>query len=293
MEQVSVVIVNYNSGLLLRRCVESCIDQAQQIVVIDNASFDNSLNGIEIHPSIQLVRNKKNVGFATACNQGLALTKEDYLLFLNPDCIAMPGAIRKLIQAIKTDDSIGMTGGLITNPDGSEQAGCRRLVPTPWRSFVRAFRLAKFSDRYPRIFNDFIANKLPHNNETQEVEAISGACMLVSRSSIHDVGTLDAHYFMHCEDLDWCMRYRMKSWKIVFVPQAVFVHHKGACSKNRPFFVEYHKHKGMLRFYRKFFRHQYPGILMWIVGLGVAIRFAMVAGYHIRNASGAKKENVH
>ncbi len=280
MEKVSVVIVNYNSGSLLSQCVASCLDQAQQIVVIDNASTDSSLHGIETSPSLHVVRNKKNLGFATACNQGLALANAEFLLFLNPDCIAMPDAISALIQAIKSNGNIGMTGGLVTNPDGSEQAGCRRSVPTPWRSFVRAFKLARFSDRYPRIFSDFIANHLPHNNEIQEVEAISGACMLVSRASIRDVGTLDTHYFMHCEDLDWCMRFRMKNWKIVFVPKAVFVHYKGACSKHRPLFVEYHKHKGMLRFYRKFFRHQYPGLLMWIVGLGVAIRFSLIAGHH-------------
>lgn len=293
MEQVSIVIVNYNSGPLLSKCVESCVDQAKQIIVIDNASSDDSLSAINNRPSIQLLQNKENVGFATACNQGLALANTDHLLFLNPDCIAMPGAIEALMHAFQSSGNIGMTGGLITNPDGTEQAGCRRSVPTPWRSFVRAFKLAKLSKRYPRIFDDFIANKSPHHNEIQEVEAISGACMLVSRRSIQDVGPLDSRYFMHCEDLDWCMRYRMKNWKIIFAPKAVFVHHKGACSKKRPFFVEYHKHKGMLLFYRKFFRHQYPGILMWIVSLGVAIRFALVASYLAKNASASKLENKH
>ena len=95
-----------------------------------------------------------------------------------------------------------------------------------------------------------------------------------------DVGNMDEGYFMHCEDLDWCMRFRQKEWKIMFVLDARVVHHKGTCSKTRPIFVEWHKHKGMMRFYRKFFRHQYPSVLFWIVGAGVWLRFTMVAIYH-------------
>ena len=92
-----------------------------------------------------------------------------------------------------------------------------------------------------------------------------------------DVGLLDEGYFLHCEDLDWCMRFRKRGWKIMFVPDARVFHQKGACSKTRPIFVEWHKHKGMMRFYSKFFRHQYPGILFWIVGFGVWLRFGIIA----------------
>ena len=95
-----------------------------------------------------------------------------------------------------------------------------------------------------------------------------------------DVGPLDDGYFMHCEDLDWCMRFRQKGRQILFVPTAKVVHFLGVCSKSRPIFVEWHKHKGMMRFYRKFFRHQYPGILMWLVGLGVWLRFGLIATYY-------------
>jgi GT2 family glycosyltransferase len=91
---------------------------------------------------------------------------------------------------------------------------------------------------------------------------------------------MDEGYFMHCEDLDWCMRFRQRGWKILFVPEADVIHYKGTCSQSRPIFVEWHKHKGMMRFYGKFFRHQYPGVLFWIVGVGVWLRFSMVAIYH-------------
>ena len=103
--------------------------------------------------------------------------------------------------------------------------------------------------------------------------------MLVKREVIRDVGLLDEGYFLHCEDLDWCMRFRQKGWTILFVPDARIYHALGACSRSRRVFVEWHKHKGMVRFYGKFFRHQYPGALMWLVTLGVWLRFGLAAGY--------------
>jgi GT2 family glycosyltransferase len=146
---------------------------------------------------------------------------------------------------------------------------------------VRAFGLSRLSNRYPRLFSDFLMHKEPLPDRPIEVEAISGACMLVRATARHEVGPLDEGYFMHCEDLDWCMRFRRQGWTILFVPAARVVHYLGACSRSRPIFVEWHKHKGMLRFYRKFFRHQYPGVLMWIVAFGVWLRFGLISLYRL------------
>ena len=105
--------------------------------------------------------------------------------------------------------------------------------------------------------------------------------MMVRRDAMEDVGLLDEGYFMHCEDLGWCMRFRQAGRKILFVPDARMVHDKGHCSKARPIFVEWHKHKGMIRFYRKFFRHQYPGLLMGLVTVGVWARFMAITGCYL------------
>jgi GT2 family glycosyltransferase len=153
-------------------------------------------------------------------------------------------------------------------------------MPTPWRSFIRAFGLHRFSAFSPGWFGDFHLHKQPLPKEPLEVEAISGALMLVSRQAVNDVGLWDEEYFLHCEDLDWCERFRLKGWKILFVPDAPVTHYKGTCSRSRPIFVEWHKHKGMLRFYRKFFRNKYPAAVMWLVSLGVWLRFGVVATYH-------------
>jgi len=278
---VSAIIVNYNAGPLLRGCVDSLLacPEALEIIVVDNDSEDGSLDELSDLSRVHIVRNPINVGFATACNIGVQASSAPYLLFLNPDCRFQLGALTSLLSGLNSHNRAGMVGGLLVNEDGTEQGGARRAVPTPWRSLVRVFGLHRFANRWPKLFYDFYLHKEPLPTTPVEIEAISGACMLVKRDAMMDVGLWDEGYFLHCEDLDWCMRFRQKGWKILFVPDARIDHALGACSRSRRVFVEWHKHKGMVRFYRKFFRAQYPGALMWLVMFGVWLRFGLIAIY--------------
>lgn len=278
---VSVVIVNYNAGQTLVDCIESALPHVTEVLVVDNASSDRSLELCAKHfpnePKLRITRNTANLGFAAACNIGAKAASEPYILFLNPDCILSKNSLPRLLHVLEMNPKAGMAGGLLTNLDGTEQAGGRRAVPTPWRSLVRAFGLYRFERYWPRLFFDFHLHKQPLPSGPLEVEAISGALMLVRQEAIRDVGPWDEGYFLHCEDLDWCMRFREKGWKILFVPDALVVHYKGTCSRSRPIFVEWHKHKGMMRFYRKFFRQEYSGALMWLVAAGIWWRFGVIA----------------
>ncbi|GAB4262455.1 MAG: glycosyltransferase family 2 protein [Methylomicrobium sp.] len=279
---ITAIVVNYNAGPLLRRCAEALLacPLVAKVVVVDNASSDGSLSALAGLPRLLTIENADNRGFAAACNQGIDRVDTEYLLFMNPDCTFAPGALQPIIDTLRADTSVGMAGGMLVNPDGTEQVGGRRAIPTPWRSFVRAFGLYRLNGWWPTIFFDFNLHKQPLPDVPIEVEAISGACMLVKRAAVDSVGRWDERYFLHCEDLDWCMRFRQQGWKIMFVPNAKIEHDAGTCSRRRPIFVEWHKHKGMVRFYRKFFMHQYPGVLMWLVGAGVWLRFAAVACRH-------------
>ena len=283
-QPVSVVIVNYNAGELLIECVSAALAQAAQVVVVDNGSSDSSMDLLARQfaeePRLVTLCEGANPGFAAGCNLGLGLATQHHVLFLNPDCILGAGSLHRMVQVLDSGPDVGMVGGLLTNLDGSEQGGGRRAVPTPWRSFVRAFGLTRLSKRWPKLFFDFHLHKQPLPDAPIDVEAISGALMLVSRAALDDVGLWDEAYFLHCEDLDWCMRFRQHGWKILFVPDAPVIHHHGHCSGARPIFVEWHKHKGMVRFYQKFFRHQYPGGLMWLVKAGVWFRFGLISAYH-------------
>lgn len=282
--QISVVIVNYNAGEKLANCIASAINQVDEIIVVDNASRDNSISIVTSvfpnNPKLLIIRNRANLGFGKACNIGYQACSGASVLFLNPDCVLSNDTLKTLNHCLHENAMCGMVGGLILNEDGSEQAGGRRDAPTPWNSLVRAFKLSWLSNRYPLIFPDYNLHKRPVSDQPAEIDAISGSCMLVKREAIENVGIFDEGYFMHVEDLDWCIRFRQNGWKILFVPDAKVMHHRGVCSRSRPIFVEWHKHKGMIRYYNKFLRYQYPRILSALVYSAIWLRFVVVAYYY-------------
>lgn len=282
---ITAIIVNYNAGPALLEAVGSVLSQGGRVVVVDNASSDGSLAQLTARypaePRLSITRNDSNLGFAKACNIGaMQAASGEYLLFLNPDCSLQAGALSALERALEINATAGMAGPLLLNPDGSEQPGGRRFFPTPLRALARAFLPGFIRNRLPfrSVAVDLHRQPLPAGPTA--VDAISGACMLVRPTAIAEIGLWDEDYFLHCEDLDWCMRFHRRGWDVIFVPEARVLHGKGGCSASRPVFVEWHKHRGMMRFYRKFYRAQYPWVLMALVGAGVWIRFVSLAGLY-------------
>jgi GT2 family glycosyltransferase len=279
---VSVVIVTFESQDDISDCIRSVLesDIPVELTVIDNCSADRTVDRVvqSMHenPQCTLIRNSQNLGFAKAVNQGIIASRGRYVLALNPDAILQRDTIRIAVEALEADPAAALTGCMLLNRDGTEQPGARRYLPTPWRALVRVLKLYRLAKLHPR-FHGFLMNKEPVPRGPIEVEATSGAFMLVRRSAIDQVGPLDEGYFMHCEDLDWCVRFRRAGWKVLFVPAAKAFHKKGGSSRARPIRVEFYKHRGMVRFYRKFFRHRYPSILMWAVAVAVWVRFVAKA----------------
>lgn len=290
---VSVVIVNFNAGDLLVQCVQSVLSSTHpvEVVVVDNASTDHSLQALQKVTSgdarVRILSKSTNTGFASANNMGITATKSDMLLFLNPDCLVGKRTLERVANALHAEPRAGMAGCLILNPDGSMQKACRRLIPTPWSSLVRIIGLTRVN----KIGSSFDTMDEPLQGAPQIVEAISGAFMLVRRAAIDRVGPMDEGYFVHCEDLDWCMRFSECGFKILFVSDAIAVHYQGTCSANSPVRVTWHMHKGMTRFYRKFFRGRYAFPLTCTVFLGVWCRCLILM---MRNSvSGAPKSSFH
>lgn len=279
---ISVIIVNYNSGGLLAECVSSVLASTVpvEVLVSDNGSTDRSLELMRLavgdRANLAVIENGANLGFSKANNVALERASGEYLLFLNPDCIIEPDTLQKMREIMRANPEVGMAGCLIRNRDGSEQAGCRRAIPTPFRSLVRVAKLSGVLRNHPR-FRSFVLVGQPLPEAPVEIEAISGAFMFVRRSALDVVGPLDENYFLHCEDLDWCMRFRQSGFRILFVPDIEIIHEKGGSSSGQPIRVEWYKHSGMIRFYRKFFRHQYPSLLMAGVFLLVWARFCAKA----------------
>lgn len=278
-QDVDVVVVNYNAGALLTRCIQSVLSEGvAHAIVSDNNSTDKSLTILVEKikdPRLLVVRNETNLGFAAGCNAGLEHAESSDVLFLNPDGELETGALKRLRQALHSAGEIGMVGGLLLNPDGTEQRGGRRYFPTPASAFAFLFRVPFLQRIVPgmRPFN-LSGDTLPA--EPTEVEAISGACMLVRRQVIAELGNWDEGYFLHGEDLDLCKRFAQAGWKTLFVPDAKVRHVKGASTGTTHLAVEWHKHRGMMRFYRKFYARDYPLPFFWLVSLGVWIHFAMI-----------------
>lgn len=276
---VSVLIVNYNAGALLGQAVERALRQAEtlEVVVCDNASADASLDSLPDSQRLRLIRNPSNLGFSAANNRAVAAARGAWLLFLNPDCLLAPGALSRLCTALAQDPGCGMVGGRILNPDGAEQKGGRRNLPNLRGALTKALDRSGRANRMDRIGETLPAGPV-------SVEAISGACMLVRREALAAVGPWDEGYFLHCEDLDLCRRFGDRGWRILFVPDAELIHHQGACSGDRPLFVEWHKHRSMLRYYRKFMLRS-SFLLAPLVYAGVLARFGWVALRHWRGGA--------
>ena len=274
MTPIDIVIVNYNAGPLLVGGVDALLTAAEadiRITVVDNASTDASLSALPPDPRLAIIRNPRNLGFAAACNIGAAAGRAETVLFLNPDCRLKSGALSTLHAALWSEGAVGMAGGLLLDPDGTEQPGSRRDVPTPGNLFAR------FLGRGRSGRGDYSRHGDPLPPEPVDMPVISGALMMVRRAALEQLGGWDEGYFLHVEDIDLCERFRRAGYRILFVPGARVVHVKGASSRGRPVFVEWHKHRGMLRFFRKFMAAHYPGPVMALATLAVWARFSALA----------------
>lgn len=293
---VSIVIVNYNAGDWLERCLNSVVQlpEVDHIHVIDNASRDISLDLIQplleqYSDRLSLIENRKNIGFAAANNQVLhqfskgrqallndELYGSDYILLLNPDCEMNPDVLPAMLAAFAENPKLGLAGCVIRNEDGSLQKTCRRNFPTPLTALTRMLQLQRLG-----LAKNFDLGDQPLPNEVTQVEAISGAFMMVRVSAMQEVGILDEDYFMHCEDLDWCKRFEIQSWQVGFVPAVNVVHAKGISSKSRPIGVLWTLHKGMLRFFDKFYRAQYSIFTRVLVKIGIYASFVLRVAWSI------------
>lgn len=280
-EFTSVVIVNFNAGTYLAAAVESVLaqNQAVEIIVIDNNSSDDSIARLQDRHSdaeVLVIQLDANHGFAHACNIGIAQARGATLLLLNPDCRMAPQALERLKAALESRPNLGMVGPMLVNPDGSEQRGGRRDIPNPWQIFCMTLQFHRLMPNYPR-FRSINLHGQPLPDSPVEVQAISGACMLVKRAVVEKISYLDSDYLLHFEDLDWCLRFANAGFGILFAPRAVVEHTQGVCGRGRVRRVAYHKHRSLLIFLRKNFTQYYPSSFMALVSFAVTLRFAVIA----------------
>jgi GT2 family glycosyltransferase/nucleoside-diphosphate-sugar epimerase len=275
LAKISVIIVNHNAGMALANCLASVVDKVSEVVVVDNFSepdnFAPVVSRFEKCEGLRFVRLLKNTGFSAGCNAGVEASSGEYLLFLNPDCICLGDLFEKLAQFLDNNPQAGIVGGMLLGEDGKEQGGGRRSQPTIWRAFTRASGLWRLWRR-----SDFHLEYQKISEEPVEVDAVSGACLMIRREVFKEIGGFDEGYFLHCEDLDLCVSAKRRGWQVFSCPAARVFHSKGVCGTGKSLFVEWHKHKGMLRFFQKHIGHGPRAFLKPIIHAGVWIRFAAV-----------------
>ncbi len=231
----TIIIVNFNSGECLTRCLESIEVHAPaaNVIVIDNASTDESTGSPALRrDGVSLHVNPRNVGFARGVNQGLAATSRDLVMLLNPDCYLLPGAAERLEEELRSYPECAIAGPRILNDDGSVQ-GSARGDPTLFTGLfgrttllTRLFPNSRLARRNVRTDTERVAN-----GESYAVDWVSGACMMARREALTAVGGFDERYFLYWEDADLCRRLRNKGHSTRYVPSCTVVHSAGVSSR--------------------------------------------------------------
>ena len=276
----SVVIVAADSGADLGVCVARVFAStaAVEVIVSDNDSRDGSIEslaaGWQGDARLRILRNGRNLGFGAGCNRGAAQARGDALLFLNPDCRIEADCIARLRGCMAAD--IGLLGAAILAPDGTPEPASRRRDPLILRALMTATGLARFQSRWPALAG---TNLPPHNAmaDVQDVEAVSGALLLLPRAVFERAHGFDEGYFLHFEDMDLCRRVREAGRRVACANAVRIVHAKGTSSRARPFFVAYHKHRGMWRWFLKFDPAARNPLLRALVWSGLWLHFVLLA----------------
>lgn len=296
---IAIIIVNYNSGTWLKRSVGAALAHSDAVVyVVDNDSTDNSVaqtkNAFIDEPRVVWQLNQQNLGFAAANNQVLnkivkAELNVEYAVLLNPDCELNEQTIKLIQKQFEQNPKLGLASCVIYNEDGSIQTTCRRRFPTPASALSRMLMMHKLFPNNPK-FADFNYGQTPlPDNELETVEAISGAFMFVRSTALREVGALDEGYFMHCEDLDWCMRFSQAHWQVGVATKASVMHAKGVGSASRPIGVLWTLHQGMIRFFDRFYVEKYSLPLRLLVKIGIYCSFFVRASKSLLQSIFVKK----
>ena len=278
---LAIVIVSFNSRELLRACLDSLSRHPltlgeTEIHVVDNASSDDSADMVaRDYPDVILHRLVQNSGFSVANNVALNQTHARYVLLLNPDTEAFDGALDHMVRLMDENPRIGMSGCRLVQPDGTFDHAAKRSFPTPTAALAHFTKVG----RLPIASGRLAQYRAPELGEHDlgPVDAVNGAFMLVRLEALQGVGLLDEAYWLYMEDLDWCYRFHQRGWDVVYDGRVQFLHVKGgSAGKHRRLRQNYAFHRGMGRFYRKFYAGENP-IVDFAVYAGVLGKFAVSA----------------
>ena len=227
--------------------IEQCLESLRSVetVVVDHGSTDGTLELVrDRFPEVRVIE-QENKGYGAGLNAGFRSASPRYFLVINSDAWVVGDAVERLATFADEHPAAAVVAPRLSNPDGSLQRSVRGF-PTPWRLATEYFFLRKLAPG-SQLLNAFYAGGFEHD-EVREVEVVMGACMLVRRDAVEQVGHLDESFFLFSEETDWCYRFKQAGWKVLFFPGAECVHVGGASHGGRMFRENV---RGHLRFLAK------------------------------------------
>lgn len=281
---VSIIIVNFNTKDLLKDCLWSieksqCPSDAWEIIVVDNASTDGSIQYLKNKKHIVSVLNDTNVGFSRANNQGLKIARGRYILFLNSDTKLLPTSLQVLLAYMDTYRRVGAVTCRVELSTGVIDPACHRGFPTPWAAFTYFFGLERLFPRSIYFSQYHLGYK--DMQTIHEIDAPSGAFFLTRREILQDLHGFDEEFFMYGEDLDLAYRIKTAGWPIVYYPKVSILHRKkqsGRSGKNGDIrrLTDIYFYETMKIFYRKHFMKAYPFVVTRFIFTILSLRIWII-----------------
>ena len=277
-----MAIVSHGATELLRSCLRSFEttedSKPRRVVVVDSGSPDSTPDMVAREfPWAELLR-RGNIGFAAANNLVLREPGAEMVLLLNPDTELRDGTLSACLERMDAAPAIGVVGCKLVLPTGELDHACKRSFPTPLSALAHFTGVGR-SDAAPSRLSQYRATDLGED-EPGPVDAVNGAFMLVRAEAVREVGPLDEGYWLYMEDLDWCYRFWQRGWMVFYEPSGVALHVKGGSSgTRRGLRQEIAFHRGMGRFYRKFYAPRRSPLTAVAVyaGIGLKLLASLVA----------------
>ncbi len=265
---VSICIVTLQARDYLRDCLNSlnidCSQYSREIIVVDNRSEDGTVEMLRRDfQSVMVIENDGNEGFVRPMNQAIRSAQGRFLLLLNPDTLIPPGSVDTLINFMEEHPEAGICGPKVLNEDGTLQKPCRRGEPTPMAVISYFTRLDGLFP-HQKLFGGYLLGYLDED-EINQVDGVSGSCMLIRREVVDKIGYLDERFFAYQEDADFCHRTRQAGWKVYYVPTAKITHFGGrGGSRVQPVRAILAWHFSYLAYYRKHLASHYFFLFNWL-----------------------------
>ena len=265
----SVVMVNYDSWPYSLRCIDSLYWTGYEdfeVVVVDNGQEEAPP---EMAHRVHLIRNEENVGFARACNQGIGATDGEHVVLINPDTVVEEDFFESLEKFFGENPRAGVAGPKIVDGEGNLQLSGRKELNFISGLLGRTSLLTRLFPKNPVVRRLFPAVK--ELTGPTEVDWVSGACMVIRRRTLYEIGSMDERFFMYFEDADLCRRAREAGWLVYYLPQIEVLHHTGASTRARPRAI-WNLHKSAFLYHRKHGPHGPLHLYSSLVAAGLCAR---------------------